>query len=65
MATSGIRHLRPEIQLLYKARPETQEKDDVDFDATEPLLVGPERKWLLESLQQQFPNGHKWIERLR
>lgn len=64
MATSGIRYLRPEVQLLYKARPESIAKDEIDFAAAEPLLVGSERTWLKKCLERRFPSGHRWIDAL-
>ena len=57
----GIPYLAPEIQLLYKAKPETLEKDQLDFDAAAPLLANPARDWLLATLKKRFPQGHRWI----
>ncbi len=65
MSESGICYLRPEIQLLYKARPEISEKDQSDFDLVLPLLTCTAQSWLLEKLSLQFPLGHRWIEQLR
>ena len=61
---SGIPYLCPEIQLLYKAKAKTIEKDKIDFDAVSPLLDQSARLWLIESLQKCFPEGHGWIKKL-
>jgi hypothetical protein len=60
----GIAYLAPEIQLLYKARPQTLEKDQIDFDAAAPLLGTARAQWLLEKLHQRFPGGHPWVDAL-
>jgi hypothetical protein len=58
----GIPYLSPEIQLLYKGRQEYRPKDLQDVKAIIPHLSPEKRKWLLECLHQQFPNGHDWIK---
>jgi len=66
MATdSGIPYLSPDIQLLYKARSETVNKDDADFRNCAPLLEPEKREWLLSCLEQRLPDGHQWIALLR
>ncbi|RNI24665.1 hypothetical protein [Flexivirga caeni] len=55
----GLPYLRPEIQLLYKARG-LRPKDQVDFDATWPLLDAAQRHWLQEMLDRTLP-GHPWL----
>ena len=62
---SGIPYLSPHIQLLYKAKQKTQEKDQSDFDLAVPEMQREEKVWLLQNLERQFPHGHEWIERLR
>lgn len=57
----GVAYLRPEIQLLYKAKTETLEKDQQDFEAASPLLDESARRWLVERLRVQFPEGHAWV----
>jgi hypothetical protein len=55
----GIRYLRPEIALLYKAvlhRP----KDDRDLAVTWPLLPSDRREWLRGSVERLYP-GHAWL----
>jgi len=56
---SGVRYLRPEIALLYKAvlhRP----KDDRDLAVTWPLLTDAARDWLREALARLYPE-HAWL----
>lgn len=62
---SGVPYLSPEIQLLYKAKPETLDKDQLDFDNALPRLGRPERRWLLGVLERRFARGHRWITILR
>lgn len=60
--TDGLRHLRAEIVLLYKARL-GRPKDEPDFAATLPTLDAAARGWLRTALAQVVP-GHPWIDRL-
>ncbi|HEX5090617.1 MAG TPA: hypothetical protein VFV89_22605 [Nocardioides sp.] len=62
VAPDGIRYVRPEIALLYKALPD-REKDRRDLDVTWPLLDDDARGWLLDALAQVHP-GHAWLTRL-
>lgn len=58
----GVRYLRPEITLLYKAvlhRP----KDDRDLAVTWSLLGPDEQAWLREAVGRVYPD-HPWLERL-
>lgn len=64
VSSDGVPFLRPEIQLLYKARAETLEKDQQDFDAALPLLDERARRWLRDCLRVQFPDGHEWLSAL-
>ncbi len=57
-----VPYLRPEIQLLMKARG-LRPKDQRDFDATLPLLDRASVVWLRESLELAHP-GHPWLEEL-
>ena len=61
----GLVYLRPEIQLLYKARPEIQAKDQSDFELVLPLLAPRARAWLLVNLEKRFTTNHPWIRDLR
>lgn len=58
----GIPYLRPEIQLLYKARG-LRPKDQQDFEAAWPLLDPVRREWLHEMLLRTLPD-HRWIRTL-
>ena len=62
VAGDGIRYLRPEIALLYKAalhRP----KDDADLASTWPLLEASAREWLSASVGRLYPD-HAWLRQL-
>jgi hypothetical protein len=62
VADDGIRYLRPEIVLTYKARLRRR-KDDPDFEATLPTLTPDARGWLRAALITLVPD-HPWVERL-
>ncbi len=55
----GVPYLRPEVQLLLKARG-LRPQDQHDFELAAPLLDGPSRRWLRESLALVHP-GHRWL----
>ena len=57
----GLPYLRPEIQLLYKAKGE-RPKDELDYAAVAPLLDAEPRRWLRAALARAHP-GHPWLER--
>ena len=61
---AGVPYLAPEIQLLYKAKAETLDKDRADFDVAVPLLDARARRWLTRCLERRFPEGHAWIDAL-
>lgn len=58
-----IFYLRPEIQLLYKAK-SSRGKDEIDFTSTLPLLDLDAKEWLLDALVTVHPD-HTWATRLR
>ena len=58
----GIPALRPEIQLLYKAK-DVRERDQADFDAVVASLDPPARAWLAGALATVHP-GHMWLTSL-
>jgi hypothetical protein len=55
--------IRPEIQLMYKAR-QPRQKDERDFQACLPLLTAEARHWLSTSISRMFPEGHPWLQHL-
>jgi hypothetical protein len=62
VADDGIRYLRPEIVLLYKAalhRP----KDDGDLATVLPLLDEASRRWLRDAVGRLHPD-HPWVGEL-
>lgn len=62
-ARDGINYLRPEIQLLHKAR-RLRTKDQLDFDTTLPYLDDERRDWLRSALRQTEPDDHPWLAAL-
>jgi hypothetical protein len=62
---SGVPYLAPEVQLLYKAKTQTLEKDNADFQVALPMMDPQACTWLLRHLERRFPEGPGWIERLR
>jgi len=59
----GVRYLRPEIQLLYKAKA-AREKDRADLNALLPALATEERAWLADAIATCHPD-HEWLGFLR
>jgi len=59
VAADGLRYLRPEIVLFYKARLD-RPKDRRDLDVTWPLLGGPARGWLRHAVGR-LDAGHAWL----
>ena len=59
---NGVRFLKPEGALLYKAKA-AREKDQRDFAACLPALDDAARAWLANALTRAHPN-HPWIETL-
>lgn len=62
-SSGGVPYLRPEIQLLLKARA-LRPKDQLDFDAALALLSPQAQDWLRQSLELAHP-GHRWITALQ
>ncbi|MEM9419405.1 MAG: hypothetical protein AAGA25_10200 [Planctomycetota bacterium] len=61
----GFEVLRPEVQLLYKARPEARRsKDQADFESVADALTPTARVWLAEALMKQYGPTHDWLPRL-
>ena len=57
-----ITFLRPEVQLLLKAK-DARPKDDLDLDRCVPRLGRDAQRWLLDSLRVAHP-AHRWIARI-
>ena len=62
VADDGIRYLRPEIVLTYKARLR-RDKDEPDFRATLPLLSADRRAWMRQAFAAVAPD-HAWLDQL-
>jgi hypothetical protein len=62
VGADGITYLRPEVQLLHKARA-VRPKDQVDLDVCAPLLDDRARAWLRDALDLAHP-GHPWLRAL-
>jgi len=62
---AGVPYMAPEIQLFYKAKPQTLAKDQSDFDSALPFLSPAAQTWLLRHLEHRFPDGHVWAAALR
>ncbi|SEH93537.1 MULTISPECIES: hypothetical protein [unclassified Leifsonia] len=58
----GFTYLRPEIQLLLKAK-DLRPKDDFDFERCLPILEASNLAWLAGALVAAHPD-HPWIERI-
>jgi uncharacterized protein (DUF952 family) len=59
----GIRFIRPEVALLFKAKA-PRFKDQRDFNRALPRLDQAARSWLAAALAQAHP-GHAWHDRLQ
>lgn len=60
---SGLPYLRPEVQLLYKAKA-PRPRDEEDFRTVAPLLGQAARAWLRDALERTHPE-HPWLAVLR
>jgi hypothetical protein len=59
----GTPYLRPEIQLLYKAK-SRRPRDEDDFRVVLPRLDARATRWLRDALSRCEPQ-HPWLEQLR
>ncbi|WP_148614359.1 nucleotidyltransferase domain-containing protein [Nocardioides rubriscoriae] len=59
VADDGLRHLRPEVTLMMKARLD-RAKDRADLEAALPLLDEAARSWLWGMVERAHP-GHPWL----
>jgi hypothetical protein len=55
----GVAYLRPELQLLLKAK-DSRPKDDADFATVFPLLMPDRAAWLLGAIGRWYPR-HRWL----
>jgi hypothetical protein len=55
--------LRPDLQLLFKAK-SSRPKDDMDFLQLLPVLSVRHRQTLWDWLDLTSPNGHRWMPAL-
>jgi hypothetical protein len=60
----GTLFLVPEIQLFYKAK-SPRPKDNLDFEASLPLLAPEQRAWLAQAIERVYGLTNIWAERLR
>ncbi len=60
VADDGIRYLRPEVTLQFKARLD-RPKDRGDLEAAWPLLSDEARAWLRDAVRRDHP-GHGWLD---
>ena len=58
----GMPVLKPEIQLLYKAK-SVRPKDQADFEVTVPTLSEDSRAWLSATIRRLYPS-HPWLSHL-
>jgi len=63
LTTAGVPYLRPEIQLLYKAKAH-RPKDEIDFAASLPLLGAAEREWLRDAIALTSGQDRPWLTNL-
>jgi len=56
----GLRYLRPELQLLFKAKA-SRPKDHEDFARVWPMLDETQRSMLQDLIRREFPDGHPWL----
>lgn len=62
VAADGIRYLRPEITLLFKARLD-REKDRGDLATVWPVLDEERRRWLHDAVKETEGPDHPWVRR--
>jgi len=63
VAGDGVRYLRPELVLHFKAR-HLRPKDHVDLATVLPLLAEDRRAWLREAVRGTYGDDHVWLDRL-
>jgi len=63
VAADGIRYLRPEITVFFKARLR-RTKDERDFAMVLPSLDEARRAWLRSAITEAYGSDHTWLARL-
>lgn len=63
VVAGGVPCLRPDLQLLFKAK-SSRPKDDLDFLQLLPALSARQRQQLWDWLDLTSPNGHPWMPAL-
>lgn len=58
----GIRYMRPELTLFFKAR-QARAKDTVDLGNAWPLMTQAQRDWLHDRVRRHYPE-HPWLTRM-
>lgn len=67
----GIPYLAPEIKLLMISHPEYlksefhREKNIIDFNSAAPFLPKSSREWLINALEEAYPEGLERLEQLK
>ena len=59
----GLPCVRIDVQLMYKARG-NRPKDQIDFQASLPLLTPEARAWLRQALRFEYAGSHPWLAAL-
>lgn len=63
VSAAGVPYLRPEVQLLAKAKGR-RPRDEIDLAAALPVLTPPARAWLREAIRLTLGEDHPWLRRL-
>jgi hypothetical protein len=67
MYNEDIPYLSPEVLLFIMAPPEYfdsdyhRDKNCIDFEAVMPYLPNERKEWLINALEQVYPDGHRWL----
>ena len=63
-----IPYLAPEIILFYKSdkysstNPYAKPRTEADFKAIMPMLPEESKRWLLDAIDEAYPNGYEWLD---
>ena len=66
----GIPYLAPEVILFYKSdkysseNPYAKPKTESDFKTIMPMLAEESKKWLLDAIEETYPDGYGWLSEL-